>query len=547
MADPGITATFSDLPTEIKATIFGHLRRNDHKKSACLVSRSWRDIMAPILWKHLILRVATTLPGELACLLNPNNGVLTHVCSVDIFAGRDGTTEFVMDSEFGVAFQFIFGALQKNCLSTLRFYIDISMTTLLRVLQPQQALKTLRLRSLLSDASLSSDLCLATHSPWVTPTLRNIKNLRVVIDDRVHNAYENSAYLLKSTPNLKELILAGLSISSSLHDNHGKDAFGGPGPGLQTLQLDCLQFHCLNLKKYPASLLTTINFSVLRALSVKNCRNIGAFVTALVSGASQVPALEKLEIIADPSSTPLNTNIQAIETLVKSISSLQRLWLDVGKGRLIDVACLVGHGNTLKRLGLAASSRTQGPYYSALELDKVLVQAPKLVSLAISLCPIDLGHVEHLGAKFKLFKQTSNDYVLSEAEFLLIRIAKHANLRSLRILTVPSIDYGMIPNPSIMERIGLPEEHIYTSKVMMHAFATEVFHLLARNGSNIRALAMSPEDMNSAKRPGFDDNGHCWPRYFYKPGTIRTMSGQEHIVAVPTPLAEFLIFGPINR
>jgi hypothetical protein len=421
MADPGITATFSDLPTEMKATIFGYLQRNDHKKSACLVSRSWRDVMAPILWEHLTLRVATTLPWELACLLNPNDGVLAHVRSIDILEGLDGTAEVEMDSEFGVAFQFIFGALQKNCLSTLRFYIHISMTTLLRVLQPQQALKTLRLRSLPSDASPSSDLCLASHSSWVTPTLRNIKNLFIPIGDGEQNAYENSAYLLKSTPNLKKLTLWGLSNSWSLHDLHGKDVFGGPGPGLQTLQLDRLHLHCLILKTYPASLFAVIDLSVLRELSVTRFCQVGAFITALVPGVSKVPSSRRLEIMVASTSILSEDALEAIEALATSTSSLRELWLDVGKGRLIDAACLAGHGNTLKSLGLAALSRTQDPYYSALELDKLLVQAPKLVDLAISLCPINLGHVGHLGAKFKLFKQTGNDYVLSETEFLLVR------------------------------------------------------------------------------------------------------------------------------
>jgi len=378
--------------------------------------------MAPILWEHLTLRVATSLPGELACLLNPNDGVLAHVRSIDILEGLDGTAEVEMDSEFGVAFQFIFGALQKNCLSTLRFYIHISMTTLLRVLQPQQALKTLRLRSLPSGASPSSDLCLASHSSWVTPTLRNIKNLFIPIGDGEHNAYENSAYLLKSTPNLKKLTLWGLPNSWSLHDLHGKDVFGGPGPGLQTLQLDRLHLHCLILKTYPASLFTVIDFSVLRELSVTRCcRQVGAFLTALVPGVSKVPSLRRLEITVALISIPSDDALEAIEALVTSTSSLRELWLDVGKERLIDVACLAGYGNTLKGLGLAASSRTQGPYYSALDLDKLLTQAPKLVDLAVSLCPINLGHVRHLGAKFKLFKQTGNDYVLSETEFLLVR------------------------------------------------------------------------------------------------------------------------------
>lgn len=96
-----------------------------------------------------------------------------------------------------------------------------------------------------------------------------------------------------------------------------------------------------------------------------------------------------------------------------------------------------------------------------------------------------------------------------------------------------------------MERVDLPEEHVYTSQVMMQVLATEVFRLFARNGSNIRALAMSPDDLNGIKQPMRDDNGHCWPRYYYKYGATRTMSGQEHIVAVPTHLAEFAVFRPI--
>ena len=122
-----------------------------------------------------------------------------------------------------------------------------------------------------------------------------------------------------------------------------------------------------------------------------------------------------------------------------------------------------------------------------------------------------------------------------------IRIAKHQNLQSLRILTLPSIDYGMIPNPNIVKGIDLPDEHVYTSKVMMQAFATEVFRLLARNGSNIRALAISPQVRSSTKRPVSDDKGHCWPRYYYRYDVTGAMSGQEHVVAVPTPPAEFPI------
>jgi hypothetical protein len=76
---------------------------------------------------------------------------------------------------------------------------------------------------------------------------------------------------------------------------------------------------------------------------------------------------------------------------------------------------------------------------------------------------------------------------------------------------------------------------------MMQVLATEIFRLFARNGSNIRALAISPLDTNSAKRPVFDDNGHRWPRYYYRYDVTGAMSGQERVVAVPTPPVEFPI------
>jgi len=45
MAGLGITATFSDLPTEMKAAIFANIHQNPHRKAVCLASREWRDIM----------------------------------------------------------------------------------------------------------------------------------------------------------------------------------------------------------------------------------------------------------------------------------------------------------------------------------------------------------------------------------------------------------------------------------------------------------------------------------------------------------------------
>jgi hypothetical protein len=421
IADPGITATFSNLPTEMKATIFGYVRQNDHRKSACLVSRGWRDIMAPILWERFTLRIGTTLPGELSCLLNPDNGVLAYVYSIDIRTDLGCLKEIDMNSSFGVAFKLIIGALPRNRLSSIRLYTAINTDTLLFLLQSQQALRTLQINQMNLTTSVSISPSLGIYGSWITPTLYNIRKLVIPVVCREY-AYENNAFLLKNTPKLKILGLNGLTLATTfLHDSHGRDALGGPRAAAQPLQLDRFHLYWLNLGTYPASLFTVIDFSILHELCITQCCKIGAFLTALVPGASQVPALRKLEIVIASSSTPSDATIQDIETLVASMSSLQSLWLDVAKGRAIDIACLAEHGSSLTRLGLAASSGTPTLHYCSSELDNLLTQAPKLVSLAINLCPINLDHIRYLGAKFILFKRTGNDYVLSELESLLVR------------------------------------------------------------------------------------------------------------------------------
>jgi hypothetical protein len=107
------------------------------------------------------------------------------------------------------------------------------------------------------------------------------------------------------------------------------------------------------------------------------------------------------------------------------------------------------------------------------------------------------------------------------------------------MFAIPSIDYGIVPNPSVPEDVTLPEEHVHTSQVMMQAFATEVFRYLANCGSKIRTLVMLPESIGNIERPSRDQNGHRWPRYLYTCGWIRAASREEHIVAVPAHYSDF--------
>jgi hypothetical protein len=43
------TSNFTTLPPELKAEVFTWIRTKPERAVVCLVSRGWRDIMAPIV------------------------------------------------------------------------------------------------------------------------------------------------------------------------------------------------------------------------------------------------------------------------------------------------------------------------------------------------------------------------------------------------------------------------------------------------------------------------------------------------------------------
>jgi len=316
-------------------------------------------------------------------------------------------------SEFGVAFKLILGALTRNCLVGIKFNMSTNLPTLLSILQSQQTLQTLCLRTILSTGNLSLGTSLTTHGSWVTPTLRNIQKLRITLLASDENRYKHSAFLLKNTPRLRSLCLACESgILPLLHDPLSKhDAFGGPytnGETFKTPELMKLQLKGLNLRTYPASIFAYIDFSRLHVLSISQCTNFGTFLTALVAAVPHAAVLSTLELSVYHKPGPMDT--QAIEAVVKSASALQKICLDVGSGCAISVPCLARHEASLRHLSLVASSQSgPPPHYSSSELGKILNQLPNLEDLAINFPPISLGSVRFLAAKFKLPAQDEAD------------------------------------------------------------------------------------------------------------------------------------------
>ena len=83
---------------------------------------------------------------------------------------------------------------------------------------------------------------------------------------------------------------------------------------------------------------------------------------------------------------------------------------------------------------------------------------------------------------------------------------------------------------------------MYTSQAMMQKFATEVFRYFAKHKSKINTLLLSPDYMVGVKRPTRDENGHMWPRYFYRCGWTRSTNGEDYVVAVPAETVDLQYF-----
>jgi hypothetical protein len=132
--------------------------------------------------------------------------------------------------------------------------------------------------------------------------------------------------------------------------------------------------------------------------------------------------LRELRIrIARSQNAPERTT-QAVEDLLKSFTGLESLWLDLSLGRMVGVACIAGHGASLKRLGVDVSPRAPVNYLTGADLATVLQAAPHLEGLAISTCPVSLGQVQRAKSGFKLRGAHGDSHVASELENYLVSL-----------------------------------------------------------------------------------------------------------------------------
>jgi hypothetical protein len=113
-------------------------------------------------------------------------------------------------------------------------------------------------------------------------------------------------------------------------------------------------------------------------------------------------------------------------------------------------------------------------------------------------------------------------------------LARHPKLHTLRVLSLPIIDYHETPNPSSTNGIAISNDVVSATQIAMNRLASQIMSYMVGHGSKIKVLAISPlTQPKKASRPSRDENGHRWPNYHYLRGRIIDARGVEQVTAIP--------------
>ncbi|KAH8623157.1 hypothetical protein IG631_22314 [Alternaria alternata] len=532
-------SNFTTLPPELKAAVFTWIRTKLERAVVCLISRGWRDIMAPIVWKELTLDPKTISTTKLTTLMLPNSSILSHVRQ--LIADWESWWNEDLSHDFHAAVQVVIATIPKNRLLGSTSNMPFEPAYLLSLLRNQQRMRNLDIA--LDKPKISRfpiDFGITMHRSLATTALRGLTKLWVRIGSGDHT-YRNSAYMIRCAPKLRDLSIDGdedeegnkasfdtLLTCEALGGLHADDII------VQQLQLSRFNLLYLDLAtSHVDKAFVYIYFACLQSLSLYCCRNVEPFLTALATRQSLDPSLTEIDILMK--GDVLESDIRAIEHLLRISSGVRTMWIDVGKARPVDISCITRHGSTLQHLGLNIDAENTASYYSVADLSTILKSAPGLTQLAVYISPIEMGWSGLLGTDFALDVLDGGDTSVPNAlEAYLDCIARHRSLHTLQILSLPNIDYDMSPDPNstLQNRQPIYNVTVPTASLMMQKLAAEVMCFLHKLNSHITLLGLCPL-YNEFEQPKADHNGHKWPRYYYIRGRISDPTGRERFTAVP--------------
>ncbi|KAI4908040.1 uncharacterized protein J4E92_010986 [Alternaria infectoria] len=408
------SATFSDLPTELVVNVFAFIRQKKDQGVVCLVSRSWRELMAPILWEKLELSLGDhqgSSPGRsLTTLLDPNSGILPHV--------RNLCFEDFTDEDSNNRLESLILALPRDKLRIFQAYGgDMQHEVFLQLLRSQTKLEKIY--------AVTPSLCLgstrATHIvsqesrarvASLTPELEEITLiLECTREDKVDDVYRDLQSFIDLYLSLERLELSGehedpISLQGLLWLSPESRLFSN---------LTSIKMEAMSLVP-DASYQFSHNFDVARLekLHLKDCSSMSLFFESLSESYIETPGKLRELCIDLPGPDPYHDDgehdvqvktTESIENFLKVCPRLENLDLNLRNGKLVDKSCLLPHAETLRNLVIKKSRNestdSQSHYYSEDEVGVILRACTKLRGLAINLPPSDRGYITQVGDGFQ--------------------------------------------------------------------------------------------------------------------------------------------------
>ncbi|KAI4908687.1 hypothetical protein J4E90_008419 [Alternaria incomplexa] len=389
MTESSGPASFSSLPAEMKTNIFASVRDKVTNAAVRLVNHEWRDIITPMAFSNLTIASDNFTPEMLNTLLEPGNGVIPHVKS--IYIARVGTEKLygACDYSTQMLLMTIINELPKEALCALAGEVNLPTGILLHLLQHQTKLKRLDVLFNLGLGTSNVSYAHGAHESWISSRLANIESLTVMPDDMGSEQCKAAGLLVRSAPNLKELrIVTRPGCLSLMAYPDRPDArpdwtvFGGPfesGSAPPRLKLSRMSLEQVVLGRRAAALVQgNVDLSKLKCLQLVDCESIVDLMAVL----APVCNLTELNVTMARNSSPLEHTIQAVEALLNSFNSLEKLWLDMADGRIVDVSYIARH-TSLRQLGIDGQVTDRVPFYPPDDIAKLLKSLPYLNGLAV--------------------------------------------------------------------------------------------------------------------------------------------------------------------
>ncbi|KAI4645452.1 uncharacterized protein J4E78_009362 [Alternaria triticimaculans] len=496
MAELSGASSFSSLPVEMKANIFASIRDKATNAAVRLVNHEWRDIITPMSFSNLTIVSDNVTPEMLNTLLEPGNGVIPHVKS--LYIARSGTEKLydACDYSTEIMLMTIVNELPKGALCALAGEVNLSTGMMFHLLQNQTKIKRLDVLFNLGLDTANVSYAHGAHESWISSRLASIESLTVMPDDMGSEQCKAAGLLVRSAPNLKELRIVTRPDCLSLMAYPDRPearpdwaVFGGPsesGSAPPQLKLSRMSLGQVVLGRRAAALMQgNIDLSKLRCLQLVGCESIVDLMTVL----APVCNLTKLNITMARNSSPLEYTIRAVEALLKSFNSLEKLWLDMADGRMVDISCISRH-TSLRQLGIDGQITDRVPFYPPKDLEKLLKSLPYLEGLAVHFPRQSLHPIRDPNPLSYPMPDRPGSDMIFDQKTLLTHIAAHPHLKHLRLLSPPDIHYtraNFVPDrePDAVDFAALDE------MVMQH-YTAQMLYYLSSSGSRVQVLGGEP-------------------------------------------------------